>query len=101
MKFASKFAAVIAVLASFSSFAADLDLTTSTIIDVASAGTAISAAGTDGAVAGIAQATGSFAYIDQTGVNVAFINQTADKSLAAIVQTGAGNTAVIMQKAGQ
>ena len=102
MKLASKILASFAVMASFSSFAADLtsvDTTAVTVEDVAAA-SELMGTYTDGQIAVITQsAGGSVAFIDQTGVNAAVISQAAaDGGVAVILQTGEGNFAAIVQK---
>ena len=100
MKSFSKIATAVALLASFSAFAADMvvaddalgastDLTAATAIELVT--------GQDGGYAAIVQTTdAASAFIAQTGVNQAFIGQNIEAS-AAIIQTGAGNKAVIIQ----
>jgi len=101
MKLASKILASFAVMASFSSFAADLasvDTTAVTVGDVAAA-SELMATYTDGQIAVITQsAAGSVAFIDQTAVNAAVISQALDGGVAVILQTGEGNFAAIVQK---
>lgn len=99
MKLASKILAALAVIASFSSFAGDIDVQVEAFIDIASAKT-LAEATTDIAYAAIVQITGgSQAYIYQEGVNSAVISQSAtDPSFASIVQTGAANFSAIVQK---
>ena len=97
MKLASKFIAAFAVIASFSSFAADPILG---LADVADVTAALELAG-DGTVstAAILQSSGtSFATIEQTGANAAVIVQSVEGSRAAIIQTGSENIAVIVQQ---
>ena len=94
MKLASKFIAALAVVASSSSFAADL-----IVIDDLAALDSYTAA-VDFAVEGsaaIAQTTdAAAAAISQTGANAAVIVQMVEAT-AAISQVGTGNTAVIFQ----
>ena len=93
MKIASKFIAALAVVASFSSFAADAIDTSAGVTDMA---TAIELAEAGATV--IFQTAGdSFASIEQVGLNSAVIVQMTDGAAAAIVQTGAGNKAIIVQ----
>ena len=95
MKLASKFIAALAVVASSSSFAADLisieDLATldtyTAAVEFALEGNAAIAQTADAAAAAISQ-TG--------GLNAAVIVQMVEAS-AAISQVGSGNTAVIFQ----
>jgi len=97
MKIVSKFVAAFAVMASFSSFAADPILGVADVVDLE---TAVEAVGTgDVSAAVITQpAGGSFAAIEQTGANAAAIIQLVDESRASIVQTGEANSAIIIQK---
>ena len=101
MKSFSKIVTTVALLASFSAFAgadmvvsddalaASTDLTAATAIELVT--------GQDGGYAAIVQTTdAASAFIAQTGVNQAFIGQNIEAS-AAIIQTGAGNKAVIIQ----
>ena len=101
MKLASKILASFAVMASFSSFAADLasvDTTAVTVADVAAA-SELMGSYADGQIAVITQsAGGSVAFIDQTAVNAAVISQALDGGLAVILQTGEANFAAIVQK---
>ena len=101
MKLASKILASFAVMASFSSFAADLasvDTTAVTVGDVAAASDLMGKY-TDGQFAVITQsAGGSVAFIDQTGLNAAVISQAVDGGVAVILQTGSANFAAIVQK---
>jgi len=98
MKSFSKIVTTVALLASFSAFAADMVVSD----DALAASTDLSAAidlvkGQDGGYAAIVQTTeNASAFIAQTGVNQAFIAQNIEAS-AAIIQTGAGNKAVIIQ----
>lgn len=98
MKSFSKIATAVALLASFSAFAADMVVSD----DALAASTDLSTAtglvtGQDGGYAAIVQTTdAASAFIAQTGVNQAFIGQNIEAS-AAIIQTGAGNKAVIIQ----
>ena len=97
MKLVSKFIAAMAVVASFSSFAADPILG---LADVADLDGAVELAG-DGSVsvAAVLQTAGaSFAAIEQTGANGVVIVQILDESRASVVQTGEGNLAVIIQQ---
>jgi hypothetical protein len=68
-----------------------------TVDDVAAASELMSSY-TDGPFAVITQISNSVAFIDQTGVNAAVINQAADAGLAVILQTGDANFAAIVQK---
>ena len=97
MKIVSKFIAAFAVMASFSSFAADPILG---VADIADLDTAVEAVGTgDLSAAAIFQPAGaSFAAIEQTGLNAAAIIQMLDESRASIVQTGEENSAIIIQQ---
>lgn len=97
MKITSKFIAALAVVASFSSFAAD---PIEGLADVADLAGATELAG-DGSVsvAAVLQGAGtSFAAIEQTGANGAVVVQILDESRASVVQTGEGNLAVIIQQ---
>ena len=97
MKYATKFIAALAVMASFSALAAD---PIEGLADVKDLTAAVEVAG-DGtvSVAGILQSGGtSFAAIEQTGVNAAAIIQMVDDSRASIVQTGENNSAIIIQQ---
>jgi ABC-type phosphate transport system substrate-binding protein len=96
MKIASKFIAALAVVASFSSFAADPIEGLAEVSDLAGA---IELAG-DGStsLAAILQTGGtSFAAIEQTGANGAVVVQAAADASASVVQTGEGNLAIIFQ----
>ena len=97
MKLASKFIAALAVVASFSSFAAD-PIDTDTLSGVTDLAGAIELAG-DAYVttAAIFQVELSNASISQTGLNGAAIIQIAAETAAAIIQSGEGNVAVIFQ----
>jgi len=102
MKLASKFIAALAVVASSSSFAADIatvvELATVPITDFTTMAD-LAALGTDGSLAVISQSgSNSIAMIQQDTPNVAVINQTADGASAIVIQTGgAGNVAAIIQ----
>ena len=101
MKLASKILAAFAVMASFSSFAgqdmASVDTTTVTAADMAAAVDLLTNATAD-QYAVITQATGSVAFIEQSGANRALISQVSDNSAAVIIQTGSDNFAFIVQK---
>ena len=98
MKLASKFIAALAVVASFSSFAADA-IDTDALSGVTDLAGAIELAGDASvATAAIFQIEGAnSALISQIGANGAVIAQNTAEAAAAIVQTGAGNIAVISQ----
>ena len=99
MKLASKILASFAVMASFSSFAADMgsvDTAAVTAADMAAAVVLFDNSVDQYAV--ITQVTGSVAFIEQTGVNKALISQANDNSAAVILQTGENNFAAIVQK---
>jgi hypothetical protein len=94
MKIASKFIAALAVVASFSSFAADSIDTSAGVTDMA---TAIELAEA-GATVIFQTGSDSFASIEQSGgLNTAVIAQMTDGAAAAIVQKGEGNVAIIVQ----
>jgi predicted ThiF/HesA family dinucleotide-utilizing enzyme len=96
MKLASKFIAALAVVASFSSFAADA-IDTDALSGVTDLAGAIELAG-DASVptAAIFQVEASNAFISQIGANGAAIIQNVEAT-AAIIQSGEGNVAVIFQ----
>jgi len=102
MKLASKFIAALAVVASSSSFAADIatvvELAVTPITDFTTMAD-LAALGTDGSLAVISQSgSNSIAMIHQDTPNVAVINQTAEGASAIVIQTGgAGNVAAIIQ----
>ena len=98
MKLASKFIAALAVMASFSSFAADIVVTD----DYSTTGTDFDTAAAlpgDGSssYAGILQGVDSIAIITQVGVNAALIFQASSESAGSISQNGSGNVGVIYQ----
>jgi len=98
MKLASKFIAALAVMASFSSFAApfeSVDLAAADSIDKAIELSGLAAPNTS--TAAIFQVTASNAFISQTGNNSAAIIQNVTGT-AAIMQTEAGNQGVIYQE---
>ena len=97
MKIVSKFIAAFAVMASFSSFAADPILGVVEIEDLDGAVEAIGD-GAESASVVLQTAGGSFAAIEQTGANAAAIIQLVDDSRSSIVQTGEGNSAIIIQQ---
>jgi hypothetical protein len=95
MKLASKILAAFAVMASFSSFA--LDIQQDAITDIADA-QALANANTDGPFAAIVQSAGSQAFISQEGTQSAVISQSSAGAFASIVQSGDANIAAIVQK---
>ena len=94
MKIASKFIVALVAMASFSSFAADPIDTSSGVEDMAAA---LEMAETEGATVIFQSAADSFASIEQVGISTAVIAQSTDSAAAAIVQTGEGNVAIIVQ----
>jgi hypothetical protein len=102
MKLASKFIAALAVVASSSSFAADItevvDLAVTPITDFSTIAD-FAVLGADGSMAVITQSgIESNALILQDTPNVAVINQSAEAASAVIIQTGGeGNVAAIIQ----
>jgi len=97
MKYASKFITALAVIASFSSFAAEPIEGLADVEDL-SAAVELIGDGADSAAAILQTAGGSFAAIEQTGANAAAIIQMVDDSRASIVQTGENNSAIIIQQ---
>lgn len=95
MKLASKILAAFAVMASFSSFATDIQQDAFT--DIADA-QALAEAHTDAPYAAIVQTAGSTAYISQEGTQSAVISQSSAGAFASIVQSGDANFAAIVQK---
>ena len=96
MKYATKFIAALAVMASFSALAAEAINASPDVGDMAAA-IELAGDGTMSAAVIIQTAADSFASIQQTGVNAAVIVQSTDGSRATIVQTGSGNAGIIMQ----
>jgi hypothetical protein len=102
MKLASKIIAALAVVASSSSFAADVaavvELATTPITDFSTIAD-IALLGADGSLAAISQSgTGSNALVLQDTPNVAVINQAGEGASAVIIQTGGeNNVAAIIQ----
>jgi hypothetical protein len=102
MKLASKFIAALAVVASSSSFAADIatvvDLAVTPITDFSTIAE-LAVLGEEGSLAVITQSGAtSNALILQDTPNVAVINQTAESASAVVIQAGGeGNVAAIIQ----
>jgi len=103
MKLASKLIASLALIASFSSYAADIDavvtLSSDPIADFSTAAE-LAALGEEGAVAIITQSgEGSIGLVTQTGANSAVVNQTVDDTTVVIIQGGSSNFAGVIQSA--
>ena len=101
MKLASKLIASLALIASFSSYAADIgtvvELSSSPIENFTTAGD-LAALGAEGAVAIITQSgTGSIGLVTQTGANSTVINQTIDGTTVVVIQSGSANFAGVIQ----
>lgn len=101
MKLASKLIASLALIASFSSNAADIAVVVelaSTPIENFETAAELAALGVDGAVAIITQSgTGSIGLVTQTGANSTVINQTIDATTVVVIQSGEANFAGVIQ----